>query len=515
MGDKKSMAINMAAQFVSFAVGLAISFVLTRHIARLVGKDVYGFVGLANTFTSYVTVFTIALNSMLNRYATIAYRKKEYDKASSYFSSVVISNIAISLVLLLPALGMILFIDKLFNVPASHVFDIKLLWLFIFANFLFGLSASGYGTATYATNRLDLSARRAVEANVIKALILVVAYAFFTPKVWYLGFSIFVCGMYSVVTNIRYSKMLTPEIKLKKAFFKFKSLGELVGTGIWSSFNQLTQTLINGLDLVFANKFLGALEMSLMSYSKTVPVQILSLIGMVSGVFGPKMTIIYAEGDMERFKKNVNSSLKLCGFICSVPIIGFMIFGTPFFKLWLTMLSDEEIRLTQLLSVMTLLPTMFSVYIYPLYTVNSITRKLKVPVFVSFGIGLINVILVPILLKYTSIGLIAIKAVSSVLLTMRVLFFVPLYAAFSLKMKWYTFYPALFRGTISSAILLAFFYFVSINVQINSWSMLFGICLICGIFGYIINFFVILSEDEKSIIRDIVARKMPQLSFMK
>ncbi|WP_022765629.1 lipopolysaccharide biosynthesis protein [Butyrivibrio sp. XPD2006] len=515
MGDKKSMAINMVSQFVSFAIGLVISFVLTRHIARLVGKDVYGFVGLANTFTSYVTVFTVALNSMLNRYVTIAFQRKEYEKASSYFSSVVIANTVLSVILAIPAAGMIIFIDKIFDVPVSHITDIKLLWLFIFVNFLFGLSASGYGTCTYATNRLDMSARRSVEANIIKAIILVVAYAFFTPKVWYLGLSIFVCGMYSVVTNIRYKKILTPQIQLKAAYFKFKSIGELVGTGIWSSFNQLTQTLINGLDLVFANKFLGALEMSLMSYSKTVPVQILALVGMVSGVFGPKMTILYAEGDMERFKKNVNSALKLCGFICSIPIVGFIVFGGPFFKLWLVMLTEEEIRLTQLLSILTLLPTLFSVYIYPLYTVNSITRKLKVPVLVSFGIGLANVIIVPILLKYTSLGLIAIKTVSSVLLTLRVLFFVPLYAAYSLKMKWHTFYPALVRGTIGSAILLAIFSYVNSVIDINTWMKLIVACLLCGGFGYIVNYFVLLSKDERDIVHDIVSRKMPKLSFKK
>ena len=515
MGEKKRMAINMLSQFVSFGISLAISFVLTRHIARLVGKDVYGFVGLANTFTSYVTVFTVSITAMLNRYVTIAIQKKEYEKASSYFSSVTITTSVISLILVIPAAIMILFIDKLFNVPIDHVADIKLLWLFIFSNFLIGLSTSAYGVSTYATNRLDMSAKRTVEGNLIKALILVVSYVFFTPKIWYMGFSFFVCGMYSVVTNIRYKKILTPELKLSKALFKLKSVGELVGTGIWSSFNQLTQTLINGLDLVFANKFLGALEMSLMSYSKTVPVQILQLVGMVSNVFGPKMTILYAEGNMDRFKKNVNSSLKLSGFICSVPIIGFMVFGTAFFKLWLTMLSPEEIRLTQLLSMLTLLPTMFSVYIYPLYTVNTITRKLKIPVFVSFGIGVLNVILVPILIQYTSLGLIAIKTVSSVLLTARVLFFVPLYAAYSLNMKWYTFYPPLLRGSISCAVLFLLFSFVNANVQIGSWAMLFVICLLCGVFGYVANYFILLSKEEKDVVNGAIAKRMPKLGFKK
>ena len=515
MGDKKSMAINMVAQFISFAIGLAISFVLTRQIAELVGKDVYGFVGLANTFTSYVTVFTTAINSMLYRYVTIAYQRKEYDKASTYFSSVMITDMFITVILVPVAAGMIIFIDSIFDVPVSHIVDIKLLWLFIFANFLVCLSLGGFNVGNYATNRLDLSAKRSIESNLIKAAILVIAYTVFKPRVWYLGLAIFISGAYTIITNIRYKKMLIPEVKLSKAFFRIKSIGELVGTGIWSSFNQLTQTLINGLDLVFANKYLGALEMSLMSYSKTVPVQILALIGLVSNVFGPKMTIVYASGDMERFKKNVNSALKLSGFICSVPIIGFVAFGTPFFKLWLVMLSDEEIRLTQLLSVLTLLPTMFSVYIYPLYSVNTITRKLKIPVLVSFGIGLVNVIMVPILMEYTTLGLVGIKIVSSVLLTLRVLLFVPLYAAYSLNMRWNTFYPALARGTVCSAVLLATFSFVNNIVVLDTWIKFGVICVLCGAFGYVVNFFILLSKEERDIVHDLISGRVRKFTAKK
>ena len=175
------------------------------------------------------------------------------------------------------------------------------------------------------------------------------------------------------------------------------------------------------------------------------------------------------------------------------------------------MLTDEEIRLTQILSILTLLPTLFSVYIYPLYTVNSITRKLKIPVFVSFGIGLANVLLVPILLQYTSMGLIAIKVVSSVLLTLRVLLFVPLYAAYSLNMKWNTFYPALVRGTIGSAIMLAVFSFVERSIFIDTWMKLFITCILCGCFGYVLNYFILLSKEERDMVHDLISGKMHKL----
>lgn len=497
MGEKKRMAINMISQFISFVVGLGISFILTRQIAKMLGKDIYGFVGLGNTFTSYVTVFTVALNSMLNRYVTIELRQKNHDKASTYFSSVAIADMVIALILVIPATIVVLFIDKFFDVPAGHVGDIQLLWVFIFANFLLSLATSAFGTATYATNRLDLSAKRSVESNLIKAAVLILAYVFFAPKVWYMGLAAFLCGAYCSITNMRYCKKLTPQLSLKKIYFKFKAVKELVSVGVWSSINQLTQTLINGLDLMFANKLLGALEMSLMSYSKTVPVQLISLISMVAGVFAPQMTIAYAEGNMEKFKDNTNMAIKICGFFCSVPILGFMIFGTAFFQLWLPMLTPDEIKMVQILSMLALLPNVFSVYIFPLYSVNNITRKLKVPVMVTLAVGIINLITVPILVNYTNLGLLGIKIVSSVLLTARVLFFVPTYAAHSIGCKWTTFYKPLARGMVSNIMILLLFNTVNKLVAIDSWLMLIIVGGICGAAAYVINYIVVLNQNEK------------------
>ena len=72
MNKGKQLSINLISQIVTFALNLCISFFLTPYVIEYIGKDVYGFVSLANNFTSYVSVATVALNGMLSRYVTIA-----------------------------------------------------------------------------------------------------------------------------------------------------------------------------------------------------------------------------------------------------------------------------------------------------------------------------------------------------------------------------------------------------------------------------------------------------------
>ena len=80
--NKKRLTTNLIGQLTSFACSLGISFFLTPYVVESLGRDAYGFVGLANSITGYITLFTVAINGMLSRYITIEFNKKEYKSAS-------------------------------------------------------------------------------------------------------------------------------------------------------------------------------------------------------------------------------------------------------------------------------------------------------------------------------------------------------------------------------------------------------------------------------------------------
>lgn len=50
---------------------MGISFLLTPYIIDTVGKEAYGFVGIANNFVSYAKLITLALNALAMRFITI------------------------------------------------------------------------------------------------------------------------------------------------------------------------------------------------------------------------------------------------------------------------------------------------------------------------------------------------------------------------------------------------------------------------------------------------------------
>ena len=508
MGEKKRIAVNMIAQFAAFVINIAVNFFLTPYITAHVGKEVYGFVNLAFQTTGYVTIFTTALNAMVGRYITINLSKKDYQSAKMYFSSVIVANILISLVLMVPSVCAVLFLDKWLQIPVQYVGDVKLLWAFIFVDFFLSLCFNCFGVSTYASNRLDLSAKRGTESTFIRAALLIALFVFFPAKVWYVGFTKFVLGFYVIVTNVYYTRTLTPELLFDRNLVKFQAVKDLVKVGIWNTVQQISSILINGCDMLITNIYVNAASMTLMGFAKTIPNYLMSIIGIVSGSFGPQMTILYGKGDMDAFVKYTKSAIKVCGFICSVPILGFIAFGTHFFSLWLPTLETGEIHMVQILSIMILAQTVFDVYIYPLYTVNSITTKLRLPVLVSVGIGVANILGSIILCVHTDLGVYAIQIVSSVLLTARVFLFAPIYAAYILKQRWWTFYGPLFRGMLASTIVLTIFFAIVNHITINSWLTLILWACVCGAIGYTINYFIVLNKEERVMALDVIKRKL-------
>ncbi|PEK30733.1 hypothetical protein CN603_19690 [Bacillus toyonensis] len=508
MRKDKQILINMVIQIIGFVINVAISFFLTSFIVEKIGKEVFGFWGLANNFISYITVFTIALNSMLSRFVTIKLHQNDFESANKYFSSVAIANIVLSVVLCIPTIIMILLLEKVINIPENFIFDVKLLWLFLFCSFFLNLSTSVFDVATFTKNRLDLSASINIKSNIFRALLLIVLFSCISPHLWYIGITFLICTIYMVVKKYKFYKELTPDLIVKKRSFDWKSMKELLAVGFWNSVNQLNQIFMTGLDLLLTNIFIGATDMSMLSVAKTIPMQLQIFVQMIANTFTPQLTITYAKQGLNDFIKQVIFSMKVTGFLGSVPIIGLIVFGKDFFSLWMGSLSDSEIIKVHMLSVLTLLPMLCDTIINPLFNVNTITTRVKIPVITNLIIGILNICIVYLLVKYTNLGVFAVAGVSAIMVLLRMILFVPVYSAHILKVKWSTFYGVLLRGGLSLMILTVVFMLIHNLTNITSWFSLIIICMLAGMFGYILNFLIMFNKEEKRIVINVLKQKL-------
>lgn len=388
MGEKtnsknKRLMINLISSIIALAVQMGISLVLTPILVEKLGNEAYGFIGLANNFVSYATIITVALNSMASRFITIAIHRNEEKKANEYFSSVFLANIIMSVVILILLILMIANLNSLLDVPSYLEQDVKITFILVFINFIITLLSTVFTVATFVKNRVDLSSIQQTIGNLLKVVAIIILFWLFQPKIYFISIAAIVYTLYVMIANIHLTKKLAPELKIDVKNFKGSAVLELIKSGLWNSLSNLSSILLNGLDLLIANLFIDSVAMGTLSIAKTIPTAVLTLLGTISRVFLPQFTILYSKNKINELVGETKFSIKVLSLIMIVPLAGFIVFGQAFFTLWLPSKTPNEIIQIQILSVLTLLPNLVSSYIYTLYSINTVTNKLKVPVIVT------------------------------------------------------------------------------------------------------------------------------------
>ena len=505
MNKNKQLVINMSASFITYIVTFGINFFLSPYIVKSVGVDAYGFIGLANNFISYATLISVALHSMASRFITIKIHQKDMEGANRYFSSVFFANGIIAAVLFLIFAMMFIFLENIINIPPAIFWDVKLLFALLFVNCLITQMTSFLGVTTFATNKLYLASIRSIESQVLRAAIILPLFLLLTPRVSFLAISTLACSIYTIAFNIYYTHKLLPELKIKRRFFDFKAIKELVSSGVWNLITRLGQILQDGLDLLITNLFINPLAMGVLSLSKTIPTIISGIVGSMVGAFSPNFTQLYAEGKTDELVASVKQSIKIMGVIVNLPIIVLLVCGDKFFALWQ---PTQDARQLHILSVLTCAGLIVVGGINCIYNVFTVVNKIRINSLLVCLTGLISTVTVFILLKTTNLGIYAVAGVSTIVATIRNLAFTIPYAAHCLGQKWYTFYPAVFRSVVFVAITTGVGYLLKMTIPSGGWIWFFVLAAVVVLLAMGIGMFVMLNKaDRRYVIQKLKNRR--------
>lgn len=506
----KQMTVNLIASIVSFGVNMAINFFLTPYLVKSLGTESYGFIGLANNFVQYATIITSALNSMSGRFISIAYHKGDKDKASRLFSSVLIADLFLASVMLVLISLFTCYLDMFLDIPEKLIGSVKITFGITFLTFVISVVTAIFTTAAFVKNRIDINSVRDIISNLLKIALIVLLFTFFPAQLYFIALATLASGVFLLLTNITVKRKILPDVQVSFKNFEIQSVKIILAAGLWMSLAQLSNTLISGIDLLLCNLTLGATLMGVLSIAKTIPHCISSLIATLASVFTPHYTILYAQNNIKGLTKEVSFTSRIVSFILTVPIAGFIAFGYEFYTLWQPTKTPEEIQVIQILSVLTCIAYLFTAHTQCMTMLNSVCNKLKIPVLVSLGVGVLSIIITLLVINFGNLGdnnVYIIAGTSSVLMSLRAFFFIPIYSAYLLKQKWTTFFPSMLRGWLTFFVLILIFTATKSIFAINSWITFIAVCLVAGIIGYIISIPIMFSLNEFKMLKSKILKK--------
>lgn len=486
-------------------VSTGINFFLTPYITETVGVAAYGFVPLASNFVSYVAIITTAFNSMAGRFITVALQKENQQEAGEYFSTVFFMNLMLAVVTGTIFTLVLAFLTKIIHVPEELTTDIVILFALSFASAVFSLIMNVFASATFCKNRLDLKSVVSIIGTVVRAVLLVVLFALFPAKVYFLGIANISVNLVEGFSNLVIQRKIMPELRVEKKNFRTEHIRTLFASGVWNSVSQLSSILMTGLDLLVANIYINATDSGILSIAKIMPSLLYTGIALFVSAFGPQFVIDYAgHKDSKALLGTMDFSAKLISFCSVIPVAGFIGFGKEFFQLWV---PEQDAQLLMILAALTMLGDAVSYPVKAFDNIFAAVNKLRWPAIATLTCGLLNVAMMIPLLRYTNWGLYAVAGTSTFLLAVKDVGFKIPYIARIVKVSPWYFLKYVLKYSVSALIIIELSLVVKHLIPVTGWFILILDAIIVGVFALAINYFLLLRKTDRERLKKEISNK--------
>ena len=494
LSPNKQLVLNLSATLIVFTVNAVISFFLTPFIVNQLGVEANGFIQLASNFVSYIAIMTMALTSVVARFIMMAYHENDEQKASQYYSSTFIGNLAILLALFIPVILGIVFLDSFIMIPYYLITQVRLLFFFVFLNFFLTTIFPSWSVAFFVTNHMYLQSIGKIIFGSVKAFLIILMFSFFPAQIWYIGMAMTFSTLALQCWNYLGKKKLMPNISFKMKSVSANTIKILLSSGIWNSINQVGVVLSSGLTLILTNIFIDNESMGIVSIAKIVPNMLEYLQFIITKNFVPNMTMLYAKGEITKLVSEIFKASKILLVILGIPFSGFIVFGEIFFSLWM---PSQDSQLLQILSILSMVNIFFLLGIQPLWHVFKIVNKNKSKSLAVILQGIVAIILIFLALHTTNWGIFAILGISVISALVRNLIFTIPFSARYLGLKWHVFFPLVGLTLVTLVLNYGLGFLLNHVFSISSWQGLIGVACIFSILSLFLNSLIILNKRER------------------
>ena len=501
MSTKRKMALNLVCSLASFFTSLLINFILSPYIVKTIGVEANGFISLGNNFITYISLITIAISSMSARFVTVSVYEKKKNDAMKYYSSTIMANIFVVLFLILPSILLVINLDKFIDIPVNLLFDVKMLFALLITNFLINSIFSCFSISFYCKDSLYLQNIITLIGYFIRLISILILFIFFKPHIAYVAVAALIVVIYTSFINLIMKNRLMDDIKFDMKYVSIKYMWNLLKSGFWNSINTLGTILLTGLDLLIANVFLGSYEMGILALVKTIINIVIALNNQIAQVFYPRNTILYAEKKYDELTLEIKKEMKILSFVNALPIACLIVFGKEFFSLWQPTQNSSDLYILCLMSIYSFA---FLGGMDVLWSVFTISNKLKWNSLLVIFSGIINTLIVIVMVKYTNYGLYAIAGISPAISLIRNIVYTLPFSAKYINQKRTVFFTQIFKSFINVMIFVCVGFTVGKFINSTSWLFLGVKGLMVVLFGTILSFYIVLNKEERKEIQNMI-----------
>ncbi|WP_413506104.1 oligosaccharide flippase family protein [Photobacterium phosphoreum] len=499
----KQIIKNILFNSLGFISNMVLMLALTPYLVDNLGVSAYGFIPLAAIFTSYIGIVTESLTISINRNLTKALQKKEKEIVKEVYNTSLITVFVIISIVLFLITYPIQNLDEIISIPVGISNDVKLLFLLLILSFLLSLISAVYSVAMYATNRIDLMQVNNLIRNIVRAFFIFLFFNYYSRDLISVGYGTLIGNVFSFIFSYIYKCKLIPYMKFEIKYFKLEKVKYIMNMGGWLLINQVGFVLFMKVDLLIINKFLGSEQSGFYAIAIQFNDVLRIFAGIISGVLGPAILILYSQNKRERMVDLTYGFVKLLSVSIAIPIVLICVWSDDILKYWM---GGEYVFLSPLIWILTL-PLIINIGIQPLFSIQVAMNKVKIPALMNVLFGLIGVLFSIYLLLYFNFGFYSVAISSVIMLTLKNAVFTPIYTAKILNINVMKFMTIHIKTLLFSLISISILFLVKKAIIICSVYELVLVLVISGIVLLMLSLFFY-SEKEREFYLNFIKEKV-------
>lgn len=500
---KKRVISNVITNFLDIFVSGLVGIWLTPYLIHNLTVEVYGMIALSLSIVGYFRIFTVSISNTVSRFVAIHLSKQEIIQSNVYFNSAIVALIGLCGILSLPAIILVMFSSRVFQTPVGH--ETATGWLFfqvMIASFITAIT-SPFMVSTLITHRFDLRNITKMLSQVLRVLVILICFTYLSASLVYVGLSYLLMTLFIFTSSVLIAKWLTPQLSVDYKMFRWEAACEMSRMGVWMLMQHLGALLFINISIVVINILLGPAQCG--RYAPIAQLAtLLALFGVaLSNLFTPIAYDNIAKNNIKILSKQLARITKFLSLIMALPVGLLCGLSVPILQRWLGPSFADLWPLVLLI----IGPWQIVISIRPTCSVHEGFNKVKLPAIVIITVGLLNLLLSILLIKFTSMGVFGVGLSLCICLVLRNLFFTPIYTATIIGQRKTMLVKELFMGmAVALLVGLAAFGLTSIFYLATIPRLLAVMVFLTTVYT-LFCYFLILNKEERAFLMLLVTRK--------
>lgn len=500
---KRHLVANVSTNILSVGVNILLGIWLTPYLIRNLGIEVYGMIPLVVSFIQYFHIFTLSISGAVSRFVCIYLNRDEFEQGNIYFNSALFSLIVLACIPFIAAIFLSFFFSDIFNVPSGYEVETNWMFFYIMLSAFFFVISPPFQISTFITHRFDINNFVAISSRLLRMGLLLLLFTYLSPSLRYFGMSYAAMSSFFLISFILLTKWLTPQLIISKASCSWPAIREMANMGGWVSVNFVAAMLYIGITVILINIILGPKQVGRYGAIAQMTILMGQLGDTIGSVFAPIAFNCIARNQMEALATHIRRTMKFMVLFMALPIGLLCGLAKPILTIWLGKDFSNLWPLVWLL----LGPSIITISVKPITAIFRGMNKVKMPAIIALVLGVVNVVLCVILMKFTNLGIYGAALSLLVCFAGRNLVFTPIYLAVITNQPKTSILKDFIPG-------LTMYLLLSLGVHVLSWG--FGIVSIPQLIGFAcivfllysaVCYFIILNKDDKGLLWSLVLKR--------